>query len=113
MKMNGNFRHRRSIMYSAAVFWETVKKEIKEKNTTQEEIAQKAGVSFNTFHGWISKGVLPRASDAVLIARALNTTVEFLVTGGSQAPGTSTHDINSHIKKIHQELDAIAAAAQG
>jgi len=37
--------------------------------------------SETTISGWRSTNVLPRADDAVKIASALNTTVEFLVTG--------------------------------
>jgi transcriptional regulator with XRE-family HTH domain len=66
---------------NAAVFWENVKKEIKLQNTTQEWVAKKAGVSFNTFQGWISKAIYPRVNEAVRIAAALNTSIEYLVRG--------------------------------
>jgi hypothetical protein len=35
----------------ASIFWENVKKEIKLQNTTQEWVAMKSGISFNTFQG--------------------------------------------------------------
>ena len=77
----------RKILYTesmgdrAAVFWENVKKEIKEQNTSQEWVAKKSGIRFNTFQGWISKEIYPRVNDAVRIAAALDTTVEYLLRG--------------------------------
>lgn len=63
------------------LFWENTKKRIKAENTTQEWVANETEISYETFRSWISKGILPRADQAVSIAKALNTTVEYLVTG--------------------------------
>ena len=62
-------------------FWDRVKAEVKSQNTTQDWVAKKAGVSFNTLRGWITKNRLPDAEESVSIANSLNTTVEFLVSG--------------------------------
>jgi transcriptional regulator with XRE-family HTH domain len=62
-------------------YWARVKKLIKSQNTTQEWLANHCEISLNTFKGWIAKKVLPNAAQAVAIAAALNTTVEYLVTG--------------------------------
>lgn len=63
------------------VFWTNVNNLIKAQKLTQEEVCKTSGISIYTLRGWISKNVLPRADEAVLIAQSLNTTVEFLVTG--------------------------------
>jgi transcriptional regulator with XRE-family HTH domain len=94
------------------MFWDTVKETIRDHDTTQEWVAKKAGVSFNTLHGWISKGVLPRADDAVRIARALNTSVEYLVTGGTEREAALAADLNGHISRIQRELTALAKTAK-
>jgi transcriptional regulator with XRE-family HTH domain len=39
------------------------------------------GISQSTLSTWRKEGTYPRADDAVRIARALNTSVEYLVTG--------------------------------
>jgi SOS-response transcriptional repressor LexA len=62
-------------------FWDSVRAEIKAQNTKIEAVAQVAGISLNTFNGWISKGRLPRLDEALKISKALGTTVEYLVTG--------------------------------
>jgi transposase len=56
----------------ASIFWENVKKEIKSQNTTHEWVAKNSGISFNTFQGWISKGIYPRVNEAIRIAVSLS-----------------------------------------
>lgn len=62
-------------------FWERLKNEIKRQNTTQEWVAGKINVSYRTFNGWISRKIMPNADQAVSIAKLLDTTVEYLITG--------------------------------
>lgn len=63
-------------------FWDRVKILIESVNTTWRWLAISIlKKSETTISGWRSTKVLPRADDAVKIASALNTTVEFLVTG--------------------------------
>ena len=62
-------------------FWTNVNNLIKTQKTTQENICKDTGISLNTLRGWISKNILPRADEAVSIAKSLHTTVEYLITG--------------------------------
>lgn len=96
----------------AAVFWQNVKREIKQQNTTHEWVAKKAGISFNTFQGWISKGIYPRVNEAVCIAAALNTSVEYLVIGAIQDNRRAIEIIGRHVPEIQKSLDAIAMAVK-
>jgi hypothetical protein len=67
-------------------FWNRVKILIESKNTTWRWLAISIlKKSETTISGWRSTKVLPRADDAVKIASALNTTVEFMVTGTEPA----------------------------
>jgi len=66
---------------NASVFWATVKKHVKAKNTTLEWLAKYSGISPNTFQGWVSKNRFPRADMAVRIASSLDTPLECLVSG--------------------------------
>jgi transcriptional regulator with XRE-family HTH domain len=95
---------------NAALFWENIKKEIKQQNTTQEWVAKKAGISFNTFQGWIAKGIYPRVNEAVRISLALNTSVEYLVSGTIQGNKKSVETIRLHLPKIYEHLGAIEEA---
>lgn len=71
---------------NAVYFWERVKTFIKQRNTTQNWVSQQCGVSINVFKSWISNNRLPDAAQSVAIAKSLNTTVEYLVTGDSVLP---------------------------
>jgi len=96
----------------ASVFWENVKKEIKAQNTTHEWVAKNSGISFNTFQGWISKGIYPRVNDAVRIAVSLNTSVEYLVNGAVQNSKKSIEIICQHLPKVHEHLEYIKEAVK-
>ena len=96
----------------ASVFWENVKKEIKSQNTTQEWVAKNAGVSFNTFQGWISKGIYPRVNEAVRIAVSLNTSVEYLVSGAVQNNKKPIDIICQRLPQIQEHLDFIKEAVR-
>ncbi|GHT77243.1 hypothetical protein FACS1894130_00930 [Spirochaetia bacterium] len=97
---------------NAALFWENIKKEVKAQNTTQEWVAKKAGISFNTFEGWKSKKIFPRVNDAVRIAAALNTSVEYLVRGAVRDHEGAIETISRHVPEIHKHLEAIAKAVR-
>ncbi len=78
-------------------FWRNVNKLIKAQNTTQEAIAKTCAINFGTFKNRSSKKIVPDAIEAYKIAQALNTTVEYLVTGEDSSP-------------YKQELDKLKAA---
>jgi transcriptional regulator with XRE-family HTH domain len=62
-------------------FWANVKIELKRKGMTQEQLAKASGLSFRTLQGWISKERMPRGDQGAAIARALEVSVERLMTG--------------------------------
>ncbi len=62
-------------------FWENVEILRKQQNTTYRWLALKMGVSETTVSSMRKANTEPRAGQAVKIAEALNTTVEYLVTG--------------------------------
>ena len=95
-----------------SIFWENVKKEIKLQNTTQEWVAKNAGISFNTFQGWISKGVFPRVNEAVRIAISLNTTVEYLAHNSVKNNKNQIEIICKNLEKIQEHLKYIKEAAR-
>jgi len=65
-------------------FWSRLKNEIKAKNTTQEWIAGQVGVPFGTFKKWMIRKTYPDIREGVEIAKLLETTAEYLVTGVTQ-----------------------------
>jgi len=96
----------------ASVFWENVKKEIKNQNTTHEWVAKNSGISFNTFQGWISKNIYPRVNEAIRIAVSLNTSVEYLASGAVQNNKKSIEIICQHLPQIQEHLDSIKEAVK-
>jgi transcriptional regulator with XRE-family HTH domain len=94
----------------ASLFWKNVKSEIKRQNTTQEWVAKKAEISFNTFQGWISKSIYPRVNEAIHIAIVLNTSVEYLVSGTIQNNETAIERICQNLPKIYEHLEIIKQA---
>jgi transcriptional regulator with XRE-family HTH domain len=51
----------------------------------------KTGILQPTLSSWRTKKIFPRANEAVAIAAALNTTVEFLVNGKDTSNATCSH----------------------
>jgi transcriptional regulator with XRE-family HTH domain len=62
-------------------FWDRLKDKIKDRNLTQERVAQKLKIPIGTFKNWLLRKTYPDAQEAAEIARLLDTTVENLVTG--------------------------------
>ena len=58
-----------------------LKNEIRAKNTTQEWIASKIGVPFGTLRKWMTRKTYPDIREGVEIAKLLETSAEYLVTG--------------------------------
>ncbi|MBQ9281415.1 MAG: helix-turn-helix transcriptional regulator [Treponema sp.] len=71
-------------------FWLRVKEKLDYQDLTQRELADKIDESYNTLQSWINRDRLPNAEQAVKVADALNTSVEFLVTG-RRTQGKSNH----------------------
>jgi DNA-binding XRE family transcriptional regulator len=94
----------------AVLFWENVKREINLQNTTQAWVAKKAGISFNTFQGWIAKGIFPRVNEALRIAVTLNASVEFLALGTIRDNGAVIDQIFQDVAEVHARLEEISKA---
>ena len=77
-------------------FWNNVKDELDYKDMSQKELSASTDISYNTLQSWITKDRLPDAEDAVKIAKALNVSVEKLVTG--------QEDISKDLNKETNEL---------
>ncbi|MCL2210219.1 MAG: hypothetical protein FWC03_11750 [Treponema sp.] len=66
----------------AKAIWKNVRAEIKRNKTTQKKlVTHLEGISYENLQQQIHHDRLPDAVEIFQIARALNTTVEFLITG--------------------------------
>ena len=83
-------------------FWLRVKDILDYQNLTQKELAEKINEPYNTLQSWINRDRLPNAEQAVKIADALNTSVEFLVTGKSSNKKT---DHSKTVKLLEEAIE--------
>jgi transcriptional regulator with XRE-family HTH domain len=55
---------------------------MKRQNKTAKDLGNDTRLNYRTIEGWLdARKAIPRADDAVTVAHALSTTVEYLVTG--------------------------------
>ena len=93
-------------------FWMMLKNEIKVKNTTQEWIAGKIGVPLSTFRKWMTRKTYPNVKEGTEIAKLLETSAEYLVTG-KNPEGLSDEEqrlINSYRKLNQKDQENISLA---
>jgi hypothetical protein len=99
----------------ALQFWDNVNNLIKHQRTTQEWVASHTRIKYQTLRGWITKDILPRADEAIMIARVLGTTAEYLYDGTdtSRSYPDRISDIVEDLKVIEEEsaLDPIRSLA--
>ena len=81
-------------------FWNNVKVELEYKLMSQKELAAKTDISYNTIQSWITKDRLPDAADAVKIAKVLDVSVEYLVTGNESPRRMENPEINEILHDI-------------
>lgn len=62
-------------------FYERVKTLAKSQNKNLRELIESCSMNYDSYNSYKRYGNLPRANEAVAIADALGTTVEYLVTG--------------------------------
>ena len=79
-------------------YWQRTKSLIKSQNLTQEKLCKLCNISLATFVSWIHNERLPDLESAVKIASALNTSVEFLVTGNE------TDSATKELKDLKEKL---------
>ena len=84
-----------------------MKDELEYNMMTQKQLADSIKVSYNTFQSWITKDRLPNAEQAVKIAMALNTSVEYLVTG--KQPQNTLAQSRHIITELKQKVDTLIA----
>ena len=90
-------------------FWVRVKDKLDFQDSTQRDLAQNINESYNTLQSWINRDRLPNAEQAVKIAEALNTSVEFLVTGKSS---NKKNDHSKTVKLLEQAIENLQKEMQ-
>ncbi|MCR5290984.1 MAG: helix-turn-helix domain-containing protein [Treponema sp.] len=88
-------------------FKQILKDELAFQNLTVKELAYKANISPRTLEGYLStRSSIPPADVAVRIAKSLNVSVEYLITGTRQTHAEEHDHIESRlIKNLNQLTD--------
>ena len=98
------------------LFWKNVKNELEYNLITQKELAAKLGISYNTLQSWITKDRLPDAEQALKIAKELNTSIEYLVTGKVEHQEIKNPHIQDLLPKLNhlsdENLDLLGVLAK-
>ena len=86
-------------------FWINVKNELEYNLITQKELASAIGISYNTLQSWITKDRLPDAEQALKIAKQLNTSIEYLITGKKKKKKGLNQNLQDMIPKLNHLSD--------
>lgn len=87
-------------------FRDSLREEIQYQGITLKELAEKSNISKRTIESYVdSRGRMPTAENAVKIAKALNVTVEYLVTGNDL--NTKKEIDHSSLQKTIKEMLSI------
>ena len=84
------------------IFWNRVKTCIREKRTTQLELAKSCKFTYGTFRNWISKNVNPPLIYAHRISKYLGVSLEYLISGQG----------NDNISKTNEEVILLLQQAE-
>lgn len=83
-------------------FYERVKTLAKKQNLALNGFLESLGISYETYKGQKRHNNLPRADEAVKIAKNLGTTVEYLVTGETPEQDNRLHQLQLEIEKLNK-----------
>ena len=88
------------------MFWNRLEKALKENNITSAELSRKIGVAPSVINSWKIRDSIPRADIACKTAKALNTSVEYLVNGNVDVTNIHEKAKTFLIPILNQELSA-------
>ena len=92
-------------MNNSLDFYERVKALVKDRGYAVPAFLESLGLNYQTYKSARRLGNLPRANDAVTIANALETTVEYLVTGQVDVPLEQLRASVSRILTFIEHMD--------
>lgn len=82
-------------------FSDNLEKLIKERKASKKELAETVGITTQAFYDWKKRNSFPSADIALKIAKYLNTTVEYLLTGTNENP------LQAENERLKNKINAI------
>ena len=89
---------------NAKSFWLRVNQLLKKKKITQKELADFIGTPQRTLQNWIFRGIFPLVTEGYLMAKFLNVSVDFLVTGREDKNQAKITAIRSLLTRADEKL---------
>ena len=89
---------------SAKSFWLRVNQQLKKEKATQKELAAFTGILPRTMENWIYRGNFPLINEGYQIAKFLNVSVEYLVTGKERKKEAKIAAIRSLLTRADEKL---------
>lgn len=80
------------------MFWSNVRQLLSERKILQKDFAESMGFNVATLKNQMARNISPNVETAVKIAQALNTSVEFLVTGKERE--ITKQDVINFLQKL-------------
>ena len=90
-----------------ASFWERTNQLIKSQKTTQRALSVNCGFAFRRIESLVSLNRMPDGIETYRIAQALNTSVEFLITGKEPDTKPRLDSVKAHLKSALDELNTL------
>jgi len=84
-------------------FWDRFESQIKALSLTKKEVAALAGINYGTFVNYSTNNRIPKTEEAIRIARAIGTSVEYLVFGEE----SDIDEEDSNFKKVETTVSPL------
>ena len=88
-------------------FWETVDLELEFQNKERKDLAITARFDVSSIGKGMKSGSVPHADTAIRIAKFLNVSVEYLVSGGEKVFSYKDRTQSAEIKKLISYRDLV------
>ena len=86
-------------------FWKRVEEELEFQGKTKKELALLTNIKEQTLHKAFERGSTPSAETALKIAKALNVSIEFLITGKEPSEASENQRLDPQIKQLITKLN--------
>lgn len=85
-------------------FWDRVDEELNFQGKTKKELAILTGIKEHTLHKGFERKSSPSAESALKISKALNVSIEYLITGKTSEPETNEQQRQIILYKKYREF---------
>lgn len=85
-------------------FWQNVEIEREYQDMTRKELAFKAGITYASIGIGLERDSIPAADTALRIAKALDISLEYLLTGNKAVRTARENEGEGHVQQVAEKL---------